>query len=368
MSFDGSRVVLEHADSGLDLGWLDDDGRLDKEKLLAWVGEDEKVPVEGGQPMILSEIFQKWEHGQELYIKDWHACRERGKEERRTLGVPWDRDWLDPYCQARHLDDFRFVYLGPKGTGTGLHSDVRGTFSSSWSILGWKLWTFLECPRRGSSQFEGLIVASDGGERLLSLDGQQERWPDLTLTWKTLGRENSLVHHFVLRHPESSVLVILQPPNTKIYVPSLLYHLVQNLGHLDPDLGSPELVLSVNHNWINHLNVLTVFRSLLNDLEAVEKELDHLKTEMTAEEWLSTRETVLKSNSGWDLTDFWDFVRWTLQSKTAERVDTIVQCIDIFLAGRDTRAWPDVVEGYIKECLEMVQNYPTAQPLPTSTS
>lgn len=40
------------------------------------------------------------------------------------------------------LADFRFVYLGPKGTFTPLHRDVYGSYSWSANVVGRKMWWF----------------------------------------------------------------------------------------------------------------------------------------------------------------------------------------------------------------------------------
>ena len=47
----------------------------------------------------------------------------------------WDvRDDID--------DDYRFVYMGPKGTWTPFHADVFRSFSWSANICGRKRWIF----------------------------------------------------------------------------------------------------------------------------------------------------------------------------------------------------------------------------------
>jgi hypothetical protein len=68
-----------------------------------------------------------------MYLKDWHAClldevanRESSTAVPATFNLAGD--WLNEYCRYRKscdTDDFRFVYLGPAGSSTLLHTDVR---------------------------------------------------------------------------------------------------------------------------------------------------------------------------------------------------------------------------------------------------
>lgn len=79
------------------------------------------------------------------YLKDWHAMRDA---ERRGLPAFYQTpgwatdDWLNLlWCRGHAgVDDYRFLYLGPKGTWTPLHHDVA--LSNSWSanVVGEKAW------------------------------------------------------------------------------------------------------------------------------------------------------------------------------------------------------------------------------------
>ncbi|CAN0242181.1 unnamed protein product, partial [Laminaria digitata] len=44
-------------------------------------------------------------------------------------------------CDAKGKDDYRFVYIGPKGTWTPLHHDVLNSYSWSYNVCGSKHWT-----------------------------------------------------------------------------------------------------------------------------------------------------------------------------------------------------------------------------------
>ncbi|NWR00516.1 JMJD4 protein, partial [Paradoxornis webbianus] len=50
-----------------------------------------------------------------LYLKDWHLSREFPEQDVYTTPVYFSSDWLNEYWDAAGGDDFRFVYMGPKG-------------------------------------------------------------------------------------------------------------------------------------------------------------------------------------------------------------------------------------------------------------
>ncbi|NXR53979.1 JMJD4 protein, partial [Hippolais icterina] len=54
-----------------------------------------------------------------LYLKDWHLSRSgllpKAPEDFYSTPVFFSSDWLNEYWDAVGEDDFRFVYMGPKG-------------------------------------------------------------------------------------------------------------------------------------------------------------------------------------------------------------------------------------------------------------
>ncbi|NXW74553.1 JMJD4 protein, partial [Hirundo rustica] len=54
-----------------------------------------------------------------LYLKDWHLSRSglipEIPQDVYTTPVYFSSDWLNEYWDAVAVDDFRFVYMGPKG-------------------------------------------------------------------------------------------------------------------------------------------------------------------------------------------------------------------------------------------------------------
>lgn len=51
-----------------------------------------------------------------LYLKDWHLRRNQPKYNYYKTPHYFASDWLNEYCEEKHCDDYRFVYMGPKGT------------------------------------------------------------------------------------------------------------------------------------------------------------------------------------------------------------------------------------------------------------
>ncbi|XP_027563138.1 jmjC domain-containing protein 4-like, partial [Neopelma chrysocephalum] len=57
-----------------------------------------------------------------------------------TTPVYFSSDWLNEYWDAVAVDDYRFVYMGPKGSWTPFHADVFRSYSWSANICGRKKW------------------------------------------------------------------------------------------------------------------------------------------------------------------------------------------------------------------------------------
>ena len=92
-----------------------------------------------------------------LYLKDWHFPTEFADYGAYETPKYFRDDWLNEYYdhlasnagpggagdktdqQALECSDYRFLYMGPKGTKTGLHADVLRSFSWSINISGRKV-------------------------------------------------------------------------------------------------------------------------------------------------------------------------------------------------------------------------------------
>lgn len=76
-----------------------------------------------------------------VYLKDFHFQALRPQRTVYVVPSLFEVDWLNDYCLRRRRnedDDFRFVYLGPAGSFTPLHTDVLGSFSWSSNVCGRK--------------------------------------------------------------------------------------------------------------------------------------------------------------------------------------------------------------------------------------
>jgi len=99
--------------------------------------------------MTFKEFLQYWkafpdENQRLLYLKDWHFQREfpgyRAYEVPEYFQSDWLNEWYDQNEEC--IDDYRFVYMGPKGTWTAFHADVLRSYSWSANICGKKRWLF----------------------------------------------------------------------------------------------------------------------------------------------------------------------------------------------------------------------------------
>ncbi|CBZ54347.1 putative jmjC domain-containing protein [Neospora caninum Liverpool] len=72
-------------------------------------------------------------------------------------------DWFLK-CPIRSGEDYRFAYLGPRGTRTPWHSDVLGTSSWSANVCGIKRWVFERTKRRAAGRLQLPAVSAPSSE------------------------------------------------------------------------------------------------------------------------------------------------------------------------------------------------------------
>lgn len=102
--------------------------------------------------MQFRDVLQLWKlgNGRSLYVKDWHlakqmeSCYSKSSPDSSipfyTTPDVFRDDWMNAYYTAHTDDDFRFVYMGAKGTFTPLHRDVYTSYSWSTNVVGRKRW------------------------------------------------------------------------------------------------------------------------------------------------------------------------------------------------------------------------------------
>ena len=164
---------------------------------------------------------------------------------------------MNPFLRKYCGGDFRFVYWGPAGSSTALHSDVLNTFSWSLNVVGEKRWTFY-C----SSSFK-----RDEGIGEVFNNGDQE------------AEEDAFSFSFTQLEGEA------------VFVPSGWQHNVRNI----------EETLSVNHNWFTAASIDKVWECILIEAKSVEDECNQWGI---PSDDLDARETMLRGCIGLNVSMF----------------------------------------------------------------
>lgn len=183
-----------------------------------------------------------------LYLKDWHFTRDFPTYGPYTTPKYFSSDWLNEYWDLRTdvKDDFRFVYMGPKGSWTPLHTDVFKSYSWSANICGRKLW-YLFPPRESQVN-----------------KGKKNKLPcDVNTLLEESVKDAAEVPNLLKEGKNAPYLKVIQNPGEIIFVPSNWYHQVHNLDD----------TISINHNFLNACNVKTVMINLMAALIDVQEEI-----------------------------------------------------------------------------------------------
>jgi hypothetical protein len=234
-----------------------------------------------------------------VYLKDWHlaaAMRARPTELVPMFATPRPLtlcgDWLAEFCARRRDDggpaddDFSFVYLGPAGSTTLLHTDVLGSYSWSSNIVGRKRWVFFP-----------------PDQQPLLLDQHGRMVEDV----RTVDPVRFPHFHTAAR------LELVQEGGETVFVPSGWYHQVENL----------EPTLSVNANWAGCCNIHQVLDTLRNDLALARAAISDCADTMGTVEFDAHCQRMLKANCGFD---FWEFFL-LLQTVARARLATIADSV-----------------------------------------
>ncbi|KAM4860517.1 2-oxoglutarate and iron-dependent oxygenase JMJD4 isoform 2-T2 [Thomomys bottae] len=200
-----------------------------------------------------------------LYLKDWHLCRESSMEDLEdvfTLPVYFSSDWLNEFWDALNVDDYRFVYAGPKG--------------SCWSvnICGRKKW---------------LLFPPGQEEALRNCHGSLPY--DVTASSLLDARLYPGLQH------SSPPLEVIQEAGEMLFVPSGWHHQVYNLDD----------TISINHNWVNGCNLANMWHFLQQELQAVQREISEWKDFMP--DWHQHCQVIMKSCSGINFEEFYYFLK-----------------------------------------------------------
>ncbi|XP_034190454.1 jumonji domain containing 4 [Osmia lignaria lignaria] len=217
-----------------------------------------------------------------LYLKDWHCPKLFPNAPMYNVPEYFASDWLNEYYIANPElnDDYRFVYMGPKGTWTPLHADVFGSYSWSANIVGRKHW---------------LLFPPGQEDFLRDIHGQ--------LIYDATSDElNDYTKYKAYDKRALKYIDVIQAEGEIMFVPSGWHHQVWNL----------EDTISVNHNWINGCNILNVWHGLKKELSSVMKEVNDCKD---MHDWAEQCQLILKSTYGMDYSLFFDFLTFIAKKR-----------------------------------------------------
>lgn len=248
-----------------------------------------------------------------LYLKDWHFVREFPNYDAYKTPFCFEDDWLNEFWRTRtdKDDDYRFVYMGPKGSWTPLHTDVFDSYSWSANICGLKKW---------------IMFPPDEGDNLRDVFGN--------IAYDVLSPDMDDESVYANYSKVKRKVEFVQQPGEVIFVPSRWYHQVHNL----------EDTISINHNWFNAFNVNVIWQSMKEALAKVQEEIEDCKD---MDGWDDQCQLILKSTFGMDFNEFGLLLRviassrLSLTKKWLDSVDRSLGCTDS--ASSQRRRW--IIEG-----------------------
>ncbi|KAF5288578.1 hypothetical protein FQA39_LY15357 [Lamprigera yunnana] len=216
------------------------------------------------------EYWQKYETAIDmplLYLKDWHLKNQFPDDNFYTVPHQFRCDWLNEYLVENSLDDYRFVYMGVKGTWTPFHADVMSSYSWSVNVCGKKFW-FLLPPDEEKQYFDSLG-----------------------------NLPSSILHHTC-----DNYIHVVQGPGDAVFVPSNWYHIVCN--EMD--------TISINHNWINGSNLPTMWNSMHKHLSEVKEKINDCQD---MENFLDHCQLLLRTSFGFNFEDLYKLISYIARKR-----------------------------------------------------
>ncbi|GLH16369.1 2-oxoglutarate and iron-dependent oxygenase JMJD4 homolog [Gryllus bimaculatus] len=246
--------------------------------------------VQKKQPTQFSEYLSYWEkyikNGYPsdmpcLYLKDWHFTKDFPTHIIYEVPQYFASDWLNEYLTSRNdiNDDYRFVYLGPKGSWTPFHADVFTSFSWSINICGKKRW----------------LLFPPGQEDYLR-DNHGNLIYDATCS-------DMLDNKLFPDHHKLTPYDITQETGEAIFVPTGWHHQVWNLD-----------TISINHNWVNGCNIENMWLSMQKNLNDVKKEIEDCQA---MEDWAEHCQIMLQAVFGMNYEEFLKFIGFIAECRLA---------------------------------------------------
>uniref|UniRef100_A0A2P2ICK6 2-oxoglutarate and iron-dependent oxygenase JMJD4 n=2 Tax=Hirondellea gigas TaxID=1518452 RepID=A0A2P2ICK6_9CRUS len=273
--------------------WVSENGTPNVEHFATHYGSYEVPVANCGQKhfdsqqkktLILQDYINYWKHERNtdteadskcLYLKDWHFVKAFPEQKVYTTPQFFASDWLNEFWEGRKdaSDDYRFVYLGPRGSWTPFHCDVFQSYSWSSNICGRKKWVFYP-----------------PGEELKLKDKFG------TLVYDVYSTELKDTAQYPRAGESAAGIEVMQEPGETLFVPSGWHHQVTNL----------EDTLSINHNWINATNIDRVWCALQDALLEVEKSISDC---IGMDKWGEQCQLLLKATHGMDLMEYYKLIQ-----------------------------------------------------------
>jgi len=250
----------------------------------------------------VSEFLTQWQQGQSLhrYMKDWHLVRDFPTYNAYTTPSPFATDWLNDWwvhpegralwAQMNQLEhsnnDYRFCYMGCKGTWTGLHHDVMCSFSWSANVIGRKLW------------------------RLFSPTETHKLYHRQMKDQLVIDTRTNMYDANDYPHVSSAIYAeIVQEEGEIMFVPSGWHHQVHNIDDC----------ISINHNWLNGCCIGRVWEYVKGRWEATKAVICHLEEAMDAIEFAQCCSKIMGADIGLTPAEFVAMLAfWKRRLRTTE--------------------------------------------------
>jgi hypothetical protein len=216
--------------------------------------------------------------------------------------------------QPAATEDYRFLYLGPQGSSTPLHTDVLRSHSWSANIVGRKLWRLLPAEyahlvqdkSTGMSHPYDFYPEEEKDQQKLEVDFKKNSTAnsakDATLHPSSQDTPfTSINARFPgLKEAQTHIIEVIQYPGEIIFVPSGWYHTVLNLDDC----------LSINHNWISSHSVMSSLRLLQKERARAADLIDDCRCINGAAEFELLVQRNVEMNAGVGYTKFGAMVRY----------------------------------------------------------
>ncbi|KAF9624648.1 hypothetical protein IFM89_012694 [Coptis chinensis] len=245
--------------------WVTSDGKPNLNFFSTHFGKSlvqvEELAEQKRVEMSVADFIKNWLDSDEslLYLKDWHFVKEYPEYIAYTTPLFFRDDWLNLYLNSYHMhtdtdtyqekneiscSDYRFVYMGTKGTWTPLHADVFRSYSWSANVCGKKQWHFLS---------------------------------------------PSQCHHVFDRSMKNSV-----------------YDIFGDVSETKFPGFKKDDTISINHNWFNAHNLSWVWKLLHTDYKVAKEYIEDIQDICDNFEDLCQRN--LAANTGMNFCDFFSFI------------------------------------------------------------